>query len=57
MEKSYVSYGKGVKSLSFEAFKRTFQKNKFYEFFSETDWEKEYKKATGKEVKKKNEGE
>jgi hypothetical protein len=55
--KSYTSYGKGVKSISFDAFKKAHKDIPRFENFSETEWEKEYKKATGKEVKKKNEGE
>lgn len=50
--KNYTSYGKGVKSLSFEVFKKLHKDIERFTYFTDKDWEKEYKLATGKEIEK-----
>lgn len=50
-----VNYTEAVKELTFSEFKESFAKVEQFAYYSTRDWEKEYFKATGKKVEKKQE--
>ena len=47
-----TTYTEAVKKLSFHKFKESHEWIDRFKTFSDEDWENEYEKATGKQVKK-----